>query len=669
MSPDHEMTELPNYSSTARLIGNKTATPVPFQQPQPSKIQDFLRHARLQLLGVLAGRAFAWRSPIEQRKVALYQSRRMAALNSLFHLIPLGGALALLSLYWTKCWVGMASDSGTTLQFVAKLHELFMQASLVDTLLYMVRVQALNGYVPLGALSGAAHGPQISYLWSLDFMSAITSPAFNRWRKIGFAFSASGLLFMTAVVGPSSAVLMIPRPGMPHVNHTMTRYVNISESALFPTHFDKNSGLNFSRYNDLDKARILESSRGPDHHIAIRLLWASDDASSGHYMRVAQAAVHEYSQVEPSGGNYTVLAMPTLLSSKQLEYHSMAYDSYDSDIAVINASWVVRTLQPVVLAVCTRSFQRAEDIYYFRDDGSKGSLPDATKLWNQLLKVYTSSEITDQVALPPMWIQSPGDSPSLLGLSLEIKPDDDPTLKVCTVSSFWGMAEISLNPTIAGNLIKAGPETGKDAVLAAKSRPITINPEGISSLDAPCASEGSPAILFSENLAACFAATISWVSGHRYDSHGSFFIDNIISGYNRSELNDSAPLTVFQFDQVLTGFGYGSTDTSIKLSLAVTISYCLIVVIYLTYTIATGHTSIAWGSAMELVMLALQSPAPDHLGHISVGIDSMDTFRQSVGIRVRVDSEKNEERLELVFKQDKGFEDRGLKTVELNKAY
>lgn len=88
----------------------------------------------------------------------------MAVLVSLLHLIPLAGAIALLVLHWTKFWVGGASDNGTTLQFILKAHELFMQTSLVDVLLYIIRSQALNGYLPLGALAGAAQPPQLSYL-------------------------------------------------------------------------------------------------------------------------------------------------------------------------------------------------------------------------------------------------------------------------------------------------------------------------------------------------------------------------------------------------------------------------------------------------------------------------------------------------------------------------
>lgn len=158
----------------------------------------------------------------------------MAASNSLLHLVPFSGALVLLALFWTRYWVGSASDNATSLQFAAKLHELLMQASLVDILLHIIRFQAISSYIPLGALSGAAKAPQLSYLWSLDFMSAILSPNFSARRKMAFVSSAVGLLSMTAVVGPSSAVLMIPRRDMPHTNMTITRYIDMTETSLIP---------------------------------------------------------------------------------------------------------------------------------------------------------------------------------------------------------------------------------------------------------------------------------------------------------------------------------------------------------------------------------------------------------------------------------------------------
>lgn len=90
-------------------------------------------------------------------------------------MVPLGAAIALLVLRWSNYWVGENPPNATTLQFVAKFHELLMQVSIVEIMLFIVRSEATQEFVPLGALSGAVQATQLSYLWSLDFLSVFTS--------------------------------------------------------------------------------------------------------------------------------------------------------------------------------------------------------------------------------------------------------------------------------------------------------------------------------------------------------------------------------------------------------------------------------------------------------------------------------------------------------------
>lgn len=106
-------------------------------------------------------------------------------------------------------------SSTTALQFVAKLHELLMQTSITEILICIIRMHLVHHYVPLGALKASVQATHISYLWSLDFMSIITSRVLRGWRKALFAVMIPILIVLTALVGPSSAILMIPRSGVP----------------------------------------------------------------------------------------------------------------------------------------------------------------------------------------------------------------------------------------------------------------------------------------------------------------------------------------------------------------------------------------------------------------------------------------------------------------------
>jgi hypothetical protein len=112
------------------------------------------------------------------------------------------------------------------------------------------------------------------------------------------------------------------------------------------------------------------------------------------------------------------------------------------------------------------------------------------------------------------------------------------------------------------------------------------------------------------------------------------------------------------------GYGYASRSTSVYLSMTVMLVYCVIAISYVSYTLVTGSTSTAWNSGAELVALALQSRKPGHLGHTGVGIDSIKTYSEGVGIRVNTENE-----LELVFVRDRDFDKAGLQKLEKRTAY
>jgi len=205
----------------------------------PSRIYDLLRPFNLQIFAHLGD----WRKPTERRKICIHQSYPLAALRCLVHLVPLGGAVTLLVLNWTRYFVGPGFSATTALQFAAKFHELLMQASIVEVILCIIRNAVVDGYVPLGVLSASLQAYQISYLWSLDFVSAIHSEVFHGWRKIAFVFTIPPLIVLTTLVGPSSAVLMIPRPGMNRIVGLDVQCLAGSLEYVFPSKLNVSQGL------------------------------------------------------------------------------------------------------------------------------------------------------------------------------------------------------------------------------------------------------------------------------------------------------------------------------------------------------------------------------------------------------------------------------------------
>lgn len=200
---------------------------------------NFLRSLKLQVLAQVSKRVV----PTEPPKICLHKNYRIAVLHGLVHLIPLAGAISLLFLNWTQYYVGPEFSSSTTVQFLAKFHELLMQTSITDCILHIIRYQAIHEFLPLGGFSALLQTFHISYLWSLDFWSTITSKRFNRRRKALFITTVPLLIIITTVVGPSSAILMIPRQGTPKVVDTQYGKATASLEEMFPGKVDISNGL------------------------------------------------------------------------------------------------------------------------------------------------------------------------------------------------------------------------------------------------------------------------------------------------------------------------------------------------------------------------------------------------------------------------------------------
>jgi hypothetical protein len=421
----------------------------------------------------------------------------------------------------------------------------------------------------------------------------------------------------------------------------------------------------------------------PDRYSAYSYAWQSDElhgALINGFMRVffsSGQSIIDSAKYDPYEKFHTT-TIPTQLSSLQLSYHGPRVSVYEPGHA-INANWVTRTSQPVIRTICTNEFVKPEDIYYYKMGGSRSALPNATGLWEQLFKPPEDSNDDIPTYNPAIWMTAPEEPGSLLGLWSQRRKSSKQghysSIQVCTVSPFWRTAKTTLAVANTGILIQTDIPTSMESMANDALRSIIIDPEGIPALAHPCLIEGFyEDYVNPSNLAACFAVAISWIPGR--DLTHDMNVDKesyLVRGFDRLELVDSAPMTAYRIDTTIHGFGYGSSNISTSLSLTVMMAYAIIISIYVGYTIATGHTSIAWGSATELMMLALQSKAPDHLGHISVGIDSVETFQQNVGVRVRTvnigDTGEIVEQLELVFEHDRGASGRELKQVERNKAY
>lgn len=115
----------------------------------------FLRSIGLGIL-VTAFQGFFTSSFLEPEKVAIRQSRVTALLRALIHVVPLGLAIFEIILNWKGRYVGKDFTKQNILQFVAKGHEILMQASIATIILSYIRYQISVGKgMPFGAMLGA----------------------------------------------------------------------------------------------------------------------------------------------------------------------------------------------------------------------------------------------------------------------------------------------------------------------------------------------------------------------------------------------------------------------------------------------------------------------------------------------------------------------------------
>jgi len=174
----------------------------------------------------------AWRRNTENHKVVLYKNRWTASLYCFLHLPPISIALAIMALNFMGTRVGTTVDPtwSTGLQFCAKLHEVLMQTSLAAIVLSFIRSELLRDSLPLGTVFAPVQTTFISYLWSLEFWSGFSRDRVRDPRKLLLLLSIFGTLVLSVLVGPSSAVAMIPR----NINQTVSVTYFSDQPPLYP---------------------------------------------------------------------------------------------------------------------------------------------------------------------------------------------------------------------------------------------------------------------------------------------------------------------------------------------------------------------------------------------------------------------------------------------------
>lgn len=171
----------------------------------------------------------------ETPKVALHRNLIIALLHASTLFVPLGIAIALVTVNAREVYLGeVRRDTLTATQFAAKFSEILMQASIAAVVLSVIRAQVLQSEAfPLGGLLAPYSTQNVTYLWSLEFWGCITASGVAIRRRVCFALTLTLALLLTTLLGPSTAVLMIPRQQTSHLFDDLVILDPISDT--FPT--------------------------------------------------------------------------------------------------------------------------------------------------------------------------------------------------------------------------------------------------------------------------------------------------------------------------------------------------------------------------------------------------------------------------------------------------
>lgn len=146
----------------------------------------------------------------------------------MFHLLPVAINVTVLGLYVRQVlWAppGPTTNVSNALQFAAKVHETLMIASLGNVLLHHIRYKLLSSDgrgLPLGLVTSPFRLFDITYLWSREFSAACQGLLEFRLSEVITILIHLFMFILAAVLGPASAISMLPRLGEWQIAKTIT---------------------------------------------------------------------------------------------------------------------------------------------------------------------------------------------------------------------------------------------------------------------------------------------------------------------------------------------------------------------------------------------------------------------------------------------------------------
>ncbi|MCJ1353162.1 MAG: hypothetical protein MMC33_003147 [Icmadophila ericetorum] len=206
----------------------------------PYRRNHLLRSVGAELLALLFRS-----SPTESPKPVVQTSPGVVLSGPAVHILLILASIAIIAInlkniYCGRTLTGSILDPAINialLQVNAKIFELLVIASLTTIVAHRIRQEMLYGEgVPLGLVGGAFLFSSLSYFWSPDFCGSFQHRSSQR-RKVRLYGTIILCGFLAASVGPSAAVLLIPRD-QPFSAGGAAVYIRGSVEEVWPKQMD-----------------------------------------------------------------------------------------------------------------------------------------------------------------------------------------------------------------------------------------------------------------------------------------------------------------------------------------------------------------------------------------------------------------------------------------------
>ena len=204
---------------------------------------------------------------MESRSAATHRGRWVNVLYCLPHMVPLAATITILVLnargvYWQDLGRPKQNTILQVLQYAAKAHELTMAASLTAIVIHQIQhdLSSAKG-VSLGFLTAGFRLSEPLYVCSKEFLGGaaarVHSKGMSRFPALTYLLILG--VALTLVVGPSSAIAMIPRLHWWEVSqmdafgslYTDRVYFNHTEAELWPRNITN------AIYADVSKCDVI----------------------------------------------------------------------------------------------------------------------------------------------------------------------------------------------------------------------------------------------------------------------------------------------------------------------------------------------------------------------------------------------------------------------------